>query len=72
MKKECTLLHDEHVVAFVEANKAINTAKKNRSDLNVWYRWCESVQETRKLKDIPSKRLLSHFFISTRKRSGEE
>ncbi len=65
-------LDDEHIGAFVESNKAINTVQKTRSDINVWYRWCELVKEHRKLEDTPTEdlnRLLSHFFIGVRKRS---
>ena len=38
---------------------------KTRSDLNVWNKWCATVNEHRKVEDIPAKelnRLLSHFF----------
>lgn len=38
---------------------------KTKSDLNVWYRWCESINEERKVEDLPIpelNRLLSHFF----------
>ena len=67
-------LDDEAVRQFIESNKAKNTVKKTRSDLNVWNRWCESVNERRKLEDIPASelnRLLSNFFVSVRKQNGE-
>ena len=49
--------------------------RKTKSDLNVWYRWCESVREIRRIDDIPSQelnRLLSHFFVGVKKANGEE
>ena len=67
-------LDDDAVRQFIESNKAKNTVKKTRSDLNVWNRWCESVNERRKLEDIPASelnRLLSNFFVSVRKQNGE-
>ena len=69
------LLNDDEVKEFIESNKAKNTVKKTKSDLNGWYRWSEAAGETRKLEDIPVdklNRLLSHFFVSVRKRNGEE
>ena len=41
---------------------------KTRSDLNAWNKWCATV---RKVEDIPAKelnRLLSHFFVSLKKK----
>ena len=55
---------------FVESHKSKNTVKKK-----VWYRWCESVQETRRVEDISPhelNRLMSHFFISVKKQDGTE
>ena len=46
-------LNDEYVKQFIDSNKAKNTVKKTRSDLNGWYRWCETAEEHRKLEDIP-------------------
>ena len=48
---------------------------KTRSDLNVWNKWCATVNEHRKVEDIPAKelnRLLSHFFVSLKKKNGED
>ena len=33
----------------IEKNKATNTIRKTKSDLNVWYRLCAGVNESRKL-----------------------
>ena len=66
---------DDDLLAFVQQNKASNTIKKTRSDLNVWLRWCDSVGERRNLEDIPSKdlnNLLGHFAMKIRKQNGEE
>ena len=48
---------------------------KTRSDLNVWNKWCATVNEHRKVENIPAKelnRLLSHFFVSLKKKNGED
>ena len=60
-------LNGEEILQFIEINKAANTVRKTRSDLNVWNKWCATVNEHRKVEDIPAKelnRLLSHFFVS--------
>ena len=48
-------LDDEVLASFVEENKAKNTVNKTKSDLNMWYRWCEVVGETRKVENISDK-----------------
>ena len=43
--------------------------------LNVWNKWCATVNEHRKVEDIPAKelnRLLSHFIVSLKKKNGED
>ena len=58
-------LDDAVVEDFIEKNKATNTVRKTKSDLNVWYRWCAGVNESRKLEELtPSElnHLMSHFF----------
>ena len=42
-------LNDEEILQFIEINKAVNTVKKTRSDLNVWNKWCATVNEHRKV-----------------------
>ena len=42
---------------FIEENKAKATKSKTRTDLNEWYRWCETVGEKRKMEDIPPQEL---------------
>ena len=66
---------DNVLKAFVQQRKAKNTVTKTRSDLNVWTRWCKSVNEQRELQDLPShalNRLLSHFFKSVAKKNRED
>ena len=49
--------------------------KKEKTDLNVWKRWCESVKETRAIEEIPVEELnslLCHFFVKVRKLNGED
>ena len=46
------LLDDAVVEDFIEKNKATNTVRKTKSDLNVWYRWCAGVNESRKLEEL--------------------
>ena len=58
-------LDDAVVENFIEKNEATNTVRKTISDLNVWYRWCAGVNESRKLEELtPSElnHLMSHFF----------
>ena len=45
-------LDDAVAEDFIEKNKAANTARKTKSDLNVWYRWCAGVNESRKLEEL--------------------
>ena len=65
-------LDDEVLASFVEENKAKNTVNKTKSDLNMWYRWCEVVGETRKVENITDKtelnRLLSHFYMTVKRK----
>ena len=66
--------HDE-INNFIEENKAKATKSKTRTDLNQWYRWCETVGEKRKMEDIPPQELdvlLCHYFMKAKKLSGEE
>ena len=45
-------LDDAVVEDFIEKNKATNTVRKTKSDLNVWYRWCAGVNDSRKLEEL--------------------
>ena len=36
-------LNDEKIGDFIEQNKNTNTAKKTKSDLNVWKRWSSNI-----------------------------
>ena len=43
-------LDDAVVEDFIEKNKATNAVRK--TNLNVWYRWCAGVNESRKLEEL--------------------
>ena len=45
-------LDDAVAEDFIEKNKAANIVRKTESDLNVWYRWCAGVNESRKLEEL--------------------
>ena len=45
-------LDDAVVEDFIEKNKATNTVRRTKSVLNVWYRWCAGVNESRKLEEL--------------------
>ncbi len=58
-------LDDEELEMLVDQQKNCNTRKKTISDLRKWYGLCESVDECRKIGQIPPTeldRLLGHFF----------
>ena len=45
-----------------------------QSDLNVFYRWPKTVNETRTIEKIPEQELdkvLAHFFLNVRKTNGD-
>ena len=72
---EETQLDDSEISSFIEANRNSNTTKKTKTDLNVWSRWCNSINERKPMEDIPPEELnslLAHFFIKVRKLNGEE
>ena len=58
-------LDDQDVDNFIVENRNKNTTKKTQSDLNVFYKWANSVNETRSLENIPEQELdkvPAHFF----------
>ena len=57
-------LDDAVVEDFIEKNKATNTVRKTKSDLNVWYRWCAGVNESRKLEELTPSELYKHSCYS--------
>ena len=68
-------LDDSEISTFIEEKRNSNTTKKTKTDLNVWTRWCNSINERRPMEDIPPEELnslLAHFFIKVRKLNGEE
>ena len=50
---------------FIEKNKAANTVRKTKSDLNVWYRWCAGVNESRKLEELTPSELYHSCYSDT-------
>ncbi len=67
-------LDDAELEDFVDAQRNENTKRKTKSDLGKWYRWCESVGETRNIGEIPRAdldRLLGHFYCKVRRENGE-
>ena len=68
---EETQLHDTEISSFIEATQE----RRRKTDLNVWTRWCNSINERRPMEDILPEELnslLAHFFIKVRKLNGEE
>ena len=69
-------LDDDALVLIVYDNKAKNTFKKTKNNMNLWYRWCTSVGETRKIEEIEDlskvDRLLSHPIMTFKKQEGTE
>ena len=66
-------LNESEISSFIEENRNSNTKKKTKTDLNVWTRWRNSVNERRPMEDIPPEELnslLAHIFIKVRKLNG--
>ena len=69
---------DEHkdsqeIQDFIRAQKSANTLKKTRTDLNTFYRFCDSISEQREVHNIPVNELdkiLCKFFRDVRKKDG--
>ena len=67
--------NDEDIDNFITENRNKNTTKKTQSDLNVFYRWAKTVNETRTLENISEQeleKLLAHFVLNARKQNGDE
>ena len=68
-------LNNEDIDNFITENRNKNTTKKTQSDLNVFYRWAKTVNETRTLENISEQeldKLLAHFVLNARKQNGDE
>ena len=68
-------LNDVDIDNFFTENRNKNTTKKTQSDLNVFYRWAKTVNETRTLENISEQeldKLLAHFVLNARKQNGNE
>ena len=48
-------LNDEDIDNFIAENRNKNTTKKTQSDLNMFYRWAKTVNETRTLETYQNK-----------------
>ena len=58
---------------FIQQQRPANTTEKTTYDLNVWKRFCESIQETRNINNIPVHELhilLCKFFMTITKKDG--
>ena len=58
---------------FIEAQRPENTTKKTAYDINVWKRFCSSIEEVRELENIPAgdlNILLCKFFMDVKKKDG--
>ena len=68
-------LDECEISSFIEENRNSNTTKKAKTDLNVWTRWCNSINERRPMENIPPEELnslLAHFFHQSQKTYGDE
>ena len=67
------MLNQEELDDFVIGQKAKTTKYKDRSDLNIFQRFCVKVNETREIHEIPTHELdilLSNFFVKATKQRG--
>ena len=68
---------DEELQQFIQQNRAVNTVKKTKSDMNAWNKWCRSDSEDRNMEDtcIPMSKLnnmLGQIIMKVRKMNGQE
>ena len=68
-------LDNDEIADFIKENRNKNTVKKTNADLNNFYRFTKTINETRKLENIPPTELndiLAHFFVKARRQDGNE
>ena len=68
-------LNNVDIDNFINKNRNKNTTKKTQSDLEVFYRWAKTVNETRTHENISEQeldKLLAHFVLNARKQNGNE
>ena len=74
--EELTMMMDaEDIHKFVQGQKAKTTHAKERTDLNVFQKYCASINEKRDLEKIPPvilDNILCHFFIRAKTKKGTE
>ena len=74
-EKESGNFAEDEVSTFIRENRNKNTAKKTHNDLQAFYRWAETIKETRRIEEIPPNeldKLLACFVVKARKQNGEE
>ena len=74
-QSEIGQLNDVDIDNFITEKPNKITTKKAQSDLNVFYRWAKTVNETRTLENMSEQeldKLLAHFFLNAHKQNGEE
>ena len=59
--EEATSKDEVEIEKFLQEQKSKNTQYKTKSDLNAWKKFCESLKESRAIKNIPAK-MSSTFF----------
>ena len=68
-------LNDEDIDNFITENRNKSKTKKTQSDLNVFYRWAKTVNETRTLENISEQeldKLLAHFVLNIGKQNRDK
>jgi len=55
-------LDDIEISSFIEENRQSNTTKQTKTNLNVWTRRCNSINERRPMEDILLEELNSLIF----------
>ena len=43
-------LNESEISSFIEENRNSNTTKETKTDLSVWTRWCNSINERRPME----------------------
>ena len=64
---------EDKIKTFIEQQRRANTTKKTTYDLNVWKRFCESIQENRNPENRSVHELnflLCRFFMAITKKDG--
>ena len=68
------LMSENEIDNYISGQKAVNTKKKDATDLNTFTRFCRSINESRNIEGIPENELdniLSQFFIKAKTKKGK-